>query len=133
MALARWAERPQVIEPVAARRLGIDSRYALPDCVPEGDAAPMVGEQSHIDDLIAGLPKEHGSVRNVTIAGDPRAYMCEVRTLPGSGLGHGDIVWVEFGAYWTELRGERTKQRGQWRRCKVLANAASTQADVHVT
>jgi hypothetical protein len=78
------------------------------------------------------LPLERGSVRNVTIAGDPVSYSCEVRTLPGSGLRPGDLVWVEFGSYWTEVQGEHAKQRGQWRRCKVLANGASTQAGVQV-
>ena len=90
-----------------------------------------------IDDELAAepaniLPKERGSIRNVTIAGDPVTYHCEVRTLPGSGLRPGDLVWVEFGAYWTEIQSERAKQRGQWRRCRVLPNAATTQADVHV-
>lgn len=80
----------------------------------------------------SAVPKERGSVRNVTIAGDPMTYHCEVRTLAGSGLRPGDLVWVEFGAYWTEIQGERIKQRGQWRRCKVVANEASTQADVHI-
>lgn len=81
---------------------------------------------------MAGPPEQRGSVRNVTIEGDHVTYMCEVRALPGSGLRVGDICWVEFGAYWTEIGDTKTRHAGQWRECEVLRGPAGTSADVHV-
>lgn len=79
-----------------------------------------------------GPPEQRGSIRSVTLEGDAGAYTCEVRTLPGSGLRPGDYCWVEFGAYWTELNGAKTRHSGQWRRCQVLPGLAGTSAEVHV-
>lgn len=79
-----------------------------------------------------GPPRQRGSIRNVTIEGDPRTYMCEVRALPGRGLREGDRCWVEFGAYWVELPGKKIRHAGQWRECQVLRGPAGTSADVHV-
>lgn len=83
-------------------------------------------------DNISGPPEQPGSIRSVTIAGDHVVYTCEVRTLPGSGLRPNDIVWIEFGAYWSEIQGVKTRHDGQWRQCIVLPGNAVTSADVHV-
>lgn len=83
-------------------------------------------------DFSTSPPPGRGSIRNVTIEGDHVTYMCEVRTLPKSGLRPGDFVWVEFGAYWTEVQGEKIRHRGQWRHCQVLPTGVDTGADVHV-
>lgn len=78
-------------------------------------------------------PKERGSIRSVTVESEPgRSFMCEVRTLPKSGLRPGDLVWVEFGAYWMEIQGVNTRQPGTWRQCIVLPNEVSTAEGVHV-
>ena len=87
---------------------------------------------STLPDPPIGPPEQRGSVRSVTIEGHHVAYSCEVRTLPGSGLRPGDTVWVEFGAYWTELQGEKTRHGGQWRQCVVLPSKAHTADGVHV-
>jgi len=79
-----------------------------------------------------GPPNQRGSTRNVTIEDDHITYMCEVRTLPGSGLRVGDYCWVEFGACWSEIGGVKTRHPGQWRQCEVLRGPAGTSADVHV-
>jgi hypothetical protein len=82
--------------------------------------------------VMTGPPKQRGSVRNVTIDGDERTYMCEVRSLPGAGLRVGDYIWVEFGSTWAEIHGEKVRVPGQWRQCQVLRGPAGTSADVHV-
>jgi hypothetical protein len=69
---------------------------------------------------MTGPPKERGSVRNVTIEGDPKTYMCEVRSLPSHGLRIGDYCWVEFGAVWAERNDEPFRVPGQWRQCLIL-------------
>lgn len=44
------------------------------------------------------IPKERGSVRPVTIEGDPKRYYCEVRAAsPRTGLQVGAVVYVNFG------------------------------------
>jgi hypothetical protein len=82
-----------------------------------------------VDDVV---PKERGSVRPVTIEGDDRSYTCEVRAAGRDGLKPGAIVWVEFGSYWTEERGEKTRHPGQWRQCIVLRSDTNTASGVHV-
>lgn len=96
-------------------------------CGAPGEPCPVCWPSDRV-----GVPEQRGSIRNVTVAGDPVSYSCEVRTLPGSGLRPGDIVFVEFGAYWSNVRGEPVRHPGHWRRCMVLPNATTTQADVHV-
>jgi len=83
---------------------------------------------------MTGPPKERGSVRPVTIEGDPdhRTYYCEVRTLPGSGLKPDDIVWVELGATWATFSGRQEKVGGQWRQAIVLPNLGGMPSDVHL-
>jgi hypothetical protein len=83
---------------------------------------------------MTGPPKERGSVRPVTIEGDPdgRSYNCEVRTLPGFGLRPGDYVWVEFGATWATVGGRQERVGGQWRQALVLPNKAGMPSDVHL-
>lgn len=77
-------------------------------------------------------PTQRGSVRNVTIEGDPNTYMCEVRTSPASGLRSGNRCWIEFGAVWADVNGEKLRVPGQWRECELLPGPAGTSADVHV-
>lgn len=85
-----------------------------------------------MSDFSTGPPEQRGSIRSVTIEGDHVVYTCEVRALPGSGLRPNDIVWVEFGAYWSEIQGVNTRHAGQWRQCIVLPGISATAADVHV-
>ena len=72
---------------------------------------------------MTGPPKERGRVRPVTIEGDAdaRTYYPEVRTLPGSGLKPGDIVWLELGATWAYVGGRKEKVGGQWRQAIIVA------------
>ncbi|MDP3717118.1 MAG: hypothetical protein Q8T13_05030 [Acidobacteriota bacterium] len=72
---------------------------------------------------MTGPPKERGSVRPVTIEGDPdeRTYYPEVRTTQGSGLQPGNIVWLELGASWATIGGRQEKVGGQWRQAIVVA------------
>lgn len=83
---------------------------------------------------MTGPPKERGSVRSVTIEGDPdaRAYYCEVRTVAGTGLRIGDIVWVELGATFAIVDGRKERVGGQWRQGIVMKSPHGTPSDVHV-
>lgn len=82
--------------------------------------------------MMTGPPDERGSVRPVSIEGDERTYMCEVRAASRDGLQPGAIVWVEFGATWPEINGGKQKLAGQWRQCIVLPSEAHTASGVHV-
>lgn len=82
---------------------------------------------------LTGPPKERGSVRPVTIENEPdKTMMCEVRTMSGSGLRPGDIVWVEFGATWATKGGRQIKIDGQWRQAIVLPSSVATASGVHI-
>jgi hypothetical protein len=58
-------------------------------------------------------------MRMVSLDGERGAFKCEVRTSPNSGMEVGDIVWVEFGGFRSELAGTRVHYEGQWQRCIV--------------
>jgi hypothetical protein len=98
-----------------------------PDCQPK-DQRPDLGTDWQSFASLEDLPTQRGSVRSVTIEGDPVTYQCEVRTLRGQGLRPGDHAWIEFGAYWDGT----TRHAGHWRKCLVLHGQAGTSAEVHV-
>lgn len=81
------------------------------------------------------IPKERGSVRPVTIEGDPdqRTYMAEVRSESPS-LKIGTIVWIEFGVTWSTVKGREVKNPGQWRQAVIVENpdGVNTASGVHV-
>lgn len=73
--------------------------------------------------MLTGPPSQRGSVRPVTIDGDPtgRSYTCEVRSVsPRTGVQPGAIVSVEFGAAWATRGGRQVRIEGQWHQCIVL-------------
>ena len=66
---------------------------------------------------IPTLPTKRGKMMLVSLDGERGAFKCEVRTLPGSAVLPGDIVWVEFGGFASQRKG--TRHEGQWRPCMV--------------